>query len=276
MRRVSVPVRTPAGLEAATWLPTTDPVVVIWRSADRGRHWIQIGGTTYPTNRYLSRCSPVITAATPAGSPNAAFVLHECLTGDGSANASAVADGPEGCGVLQQTGARRLTSTGAGAHGFVPRSAVRWDIEFDRGELVTIDGGDWFGVAGSGLFPRVERWKWRHGGFSPTADSAFIAQPSPRPDLNWPTLPTGRCPANGTYQASFGVRYTNRRHEPNSPLLLMVFPPSYGYPTSPTCTQFVLSSLPLTIEAVHTTAPLVSLRRGHLSNRRWITAPAWC
>src|SRR4051812_24130503 len=42
-----------------------------------------------------------------------------------------------------------------------------------------------------------------------------------------------------------------------------------------TCEQTVSTNLPLTILAAHQSAPLVSARVGKLTNRRWITAPAW-
>jgi hypothetical protein len=283
LRHVSGVVRTPSGWEAASWTSAAMAQLVIWQSSDHGAKWTEIGATTYPTNPGLTHCVPAVTGADLAGDPTATFIVHGCFTDDGAANAAAVSDGPHGWGVLERAGRRRLSATTTPRHGWTHGlslrwgTSVHWDIEFGHGRLTTFDGGSgWFGDAGADLFPRVRLWRWSRGGFSLTADTGFIAAPAAAPDLTALAIPSGHCPSSGTYRASFGVVYNDyRRHEPNSPLTLMIFPAGARYPSEPSCEQIVLSSLPITIRAVHTSAPLTSLRRGTLTNYRWITAPGW-
>ena len=219
-------------------------------------------------------CYPRVTGAELNGSRDATFILHGCFTGDGSANAAAIVNGRHGWGELRDVTSRRLASTGAtGPH---PGSIIRWDIEFDHGRLATIDSGGYFGVAGSNLFPRVRVWAWQHDGLQVTADSGFTAHATAAPTANATALPLHGCPLDGTYRASFGVRYSfNRTYQPNTPLVLEVFPVGDHYPNTAACTQIVLSSLPVTIRAGHSNKPLSDLYPGPLTNRRWITAPAW-
>jgi len=276
MRHVSAPVRVRSWFEAASWTSTKTATVEIWRFAQGGRGMKRIGRTSYPINSFFGgSCVPRVTGAHLTHTPHATFILHGCFAGDGAVNAASVAYGPDGWGDLRSIDTDHLASTGAtGPH---PGSIVRWDIEFDHGKLVTIDGSNgYLSNAGANLFPRVRLWSWRHGGFSVIADSGFTAQPAAAPSRTAPVLPGDGCPSDGTYRASFGVSYGEAdTRVANTPLRLLTFPPSNRYPSHPSCTQKIPAGLPLTVLAAHTEASLVGSRYRPITNRRWITAPAW-
>lgn len=276
MSHVSAPVPVRAGLEAASWTSTGTAIFEVWRFGRGGRHLTRIGRTTYPVNPYFGdRCFPRVTGARLAHAADATFILHQCFSGDGGVNAAAISNGAHGWGPLLMLGPHRYASTGATKPH--PNTAVRWDIEFDHGDLATIDGGNgYLSNAGSNLFPRVRLWTWRDGRFSATADSGFVARPAPPPSRTVPVMPAGNCPSNGTYRASFGVSYGRKNTQvANSPLRLMAFPSSGHYPARSACAQIVPSSLPLTIQTAHTDSPLTGLHYKDLTNKRWVTAPAW-
>jgi hypothetical protein len=149
-------------------------------------------------------------------------------------------------------------------------------MEFDHGRLATIESGGAFGVAGSDLFPRIQLWRWKHRGLASVADSGLRAQAGDAPSPSAPALPPSGCPEAGTYTASFGVVFNvHRRRVPNAPITVEVFPRQPGYPTKPGCTEYVSPLTPVNVNAGRTSSKLTSVHYTNITNRRWITAPAW-
>lgn len=268
------PVVTSHGREAATWTSNTDAAIAVWRQTSSG--WVLAGRTTYPTNPQLPHCRPDVSGAAIIGAHDAVFNVENCFAGDGSVNAAAIGDGPHGWGPLQQPRAHRLLSTGEGGHNFRPQSAVHWGIEFDNRRLVTIDNGGWFGKGGALTYPRIQLWRWRHGGLTSIADSVVRSKPGAPPDLTAAALPSDGCPRSGTYVASFGVLLHRTRHPvPNAPIAVEVFPRQVGYPAVAHCTEYVSPLMPIDVEAGRTSTSLISASYKNIVNRRWITGPAW-
>jgi hypothetical protein len=282
MDNVSRPVATPSGYEAATWTSDDTGQMAVWDKRDHSR-WQEVGRLAYfPVGvGGWPGCAPDVIGRLLTGSRHATFIAYDCFTGDGAANAEAIGRGPNGWGVLAQTG-NRLTP----AHPPSPTnpSGTAWDpvimkdVEFDHGGLLTIGANPFFSNAAATDYARLRLWKWRRGWLSVVADSGFTAAPSTAPDASAPILPAAGCPNDGTYRASFVLKYPRLRprwEHPNADLDLLVFPPSGAYPAKPTCEQSVSSNLPLTALAAHQRAKPSYERSGPITNRRWITAPAW-
>jgi hypothetical protein len=276
MRFASMPVRTPGGKEAATWTRNGKAELVVWRK-DPGGDWTEIGTTRYPTNTGLRHCAPFVTGSAVTDDADAVFIVHDCFAGDGSVNGAAISDGPAGWGVLEQPSAHRMMSAGAAGKNEGPASAIHWDIEFDKGGLATSDNAGNFGNAGANAFPRIEIWRWHHGGFTAVDDSRFRARPAVRPDLRTGTFVGRGCPANGTYAASFSGHPVSRRYEPpNAPMRIKIWALQTGRPsTAPICTEFVSPLIPISVHVGYTTTSLTRLNYRRSTNRRWITGPAW-
>jgi hypothetical protein len=269
----SRPARTPDGPEAATWTRNGTAEFDIWRQDSEGL-WSEIARTTYPTNTGLQRCAPLVTGAAITGSSDAVFIVHECFAGDGSDHAAAIGNGLAGWGVIVQPSAHRMVSTGPGGED-APSSAIHWDIEFDNGGIATSDNAGNFGVAGSNEFPRIQIWGWHNGGFVVVADSVFRAHAGTRPNPSARGLTGQGCPKNGTYAAAFsaGTVY-ERTAPPNAPIRIQVFTANTDSPAVPSCTEFVSPLIPVSVHVGYT-PNLLAYHYRTITNRHWITGPAW-
>lgn len=239
-----------------------------------------LGRSAYPTLRGFS-CDPKLVGAAVRGAPDATFIVNGCFTGDGVLNSMAFANGPHGWGAVQRKTARRLGSVGrAGTRHDRPYSALHHNMEFAAGLLETLDGNEFFADGGDMLYPLETFWRWSGSGFVRTRDNAFTAAPASSPAMTSPALPGAACPTNGTYRASFGVQFgvesrVEGRYRRDSPLRLIVFPPRTHYPVHPTCQLSIPADLRLTVLTAHTTADKIFFHRGTITNRRWLSAPAW-
>ena len=269
-------IATPGGLEAATWTSVKRAQIGVWRKPEDGQ-WHEIGRTTYPGNNWLRHCVPIVTGRLLSGARHATFIVHGCFAGDGMVNAVAISDGPRGWGVLAESG-HRLAARPPNDDSKAAGAAVLFNIAFDHGNLLTIEGNAFFGNAGQAGFPRLILWKRDGAGFTAIGDSGFTAVTTDAPDGNAPHLTGNTCPSVGTFRASFGLRLRGsqpRGFHPNPDLELWVFPSATTYPGRPLCDQSVHYNLPLTVTAAYQRAKPSWSRRGPVTNRRWITAPVW-
>jgi hypothetical protein len=271
----SAPVRTPDGEQAATWTRNGEAEFAVWQQDSAGT-WYVIGRTTYPTNTERPHCAPFVTGSAIKGANNAVFIVHECFAGDGSTHAAAIGNGPDGWGVITQPSAHRLVPSGIRGGDNGPASAIHWDMEFDHGGIATSDNAGNFGVAGSNAFPRIEIWRWRSDGFGAVADSVFVARQARPPYRAAPLLSGQGCPAHGTFAASFNARADRERNAPpNAPIEVKIFPASADTSAmAPICTEFVSPLISISVHVGYTPHLLADHYRS-ITNRRWITGPAW-
>jgi hypothetical protein len=275
--RMSNVVRVPGGEEAASWVAPKSERILFWHRAGSTQAWTQIGHSRYP-NIAESTCEPTIHGTRLTGAPHATYILDGCFTGDGVLNQAAYADGRHGWGLVQPVNRHRMASRGHGGTAKHPHYAALYrELKFHHHQLVTIVGNVWFFDDGDDTrYPFVVTWRWSGGGFAKVHDNALFAHSAAKQLPDAPALPSGSCPRNGRFTASFGARldYYRRPHI-DDPIQLLVFPTSSRYPRHPACAQRIRPRTPLAVMAAHTTAHKYYLHRGKITNRRRITAPSW-
>jgi hypothetical protein len=266
------------GFEAATWSQKhCTGGVRIWRWDESAGRWSQIGETkVLVIEPIFPDCIGPVLGGNVAGAPDAVFIVEGQYTGDGTGNATVVANGAHGWGVVDGATTSRIASTGHGAlsdpHQY---DAVRWDAAFSHGLLETIDGNNgWFSDAAEAVFPYRTWWRGYARHFVNIHDDAFTARATQPPVMTSPTLPAGACPREGTYAASFGVSVGDHFSTPYGSLEMMAFPRSEHFPGHPRCTQVIPAKLPITVRIGHAAHPSDD-NPGRISKARWVSAPAW-
>jgi hypothetical protein len=274
--RTSNVVVVPGGEEAASWLAPKRQTIRFWRRSHHSE-WHVIGHSHYPNIAGRS-CRPKISGRDLSRTRHAVYILLGCFTGDGVVNQAAFAHGPHGWGLVEPVSRTRMASLGHGGTRKHPhyRSLYR-AMEFRHGRLVTVVGNTSFFDDGDDTrYPFVTDWRRSGGAFDSVRNNAFFAHTVPSPARASTSLPAGRCPRNGTFRASFGARIRVTWPAPvDAPVRLLAFPLAQHYPRHPACQQPIRPRTPITVMAAHTTAHKYYLHHGRITNRRWITAPAW-
>jgi hypothetical protein len=286
-------VATPGGYEAATWTQGETKVVggrkyrhrvmpvghvYFWRASRASSEWTKIAASTYPA--YAAppgECRPTIQGGLVAGGSDAVFVVQACITGDGVLNAVAYANGARGWGLIRTLKDGNLASRGQATvltRDFMrPASAARFEMDFKDHELVTVDRTGYFSDAGDGLFPRKTYWRWDGGELRSIASDAFIAEAVEAPRFHTAPLPRAGCPATGRFAVAFAPTFIWRgRHGPDEPIDLTIAP--LHRRRGGTCPAGVPADTPMVVEVGHA-AHRFALHPGPVTDRRWVTAPAW-
>ena len=130
------------------------------------------------------------------GMSDAVFIVTGPFSGDGTGNAVAYGNGPDGWGLLTQDGARRLRSSGTGA-GSGTDTGLYFAARFTGGFLETaVDSGVFSSAFGSG-FPIRRRWSWSEDHFALAGDSIVTASTATAPTGEAPSSPRSRWRKSG-------------------------------------------------------------------------------
>ncbi|MET8079905.1 hypothetical protein [Streptomyces sp. NPDC005303] len=195
----SLVVRSPGGFEAACYDQRGH--LVFWRYSAGG--WHQMAQSTYPPDSadgppsYDEHGVGVEGAVLP-GMSDAVFIVTGPFSGDGTGNAVAFGNGPDGWGLLVQDGASRLRSSGTGSSS--SDTGQYLSARFTGGLMETaVNSGAFSNAFGSG-FPVRRQWRWSKDHLVLASDSVVTAATTSAPTGDVPVLPSA-APTDGTYGA---------------------------------------------------------------------------
>ena len=207
-----------------------------------------------------------ITGALLAGMTDATFIARGGYSGDGSGNAIAFTNGPDGWGTIAPGPGDTLIPTGnRSTDNRTPGNS--YTELFHGGDLETSDPGS------LPLGPNGEEWQvdrvyaWRAGVFRQVSTTQFTAALATAPPATVAGFPTSSCQvASGTYK-DFGV----------SASTAFTSPGSVARPYLPTSVELHLQAdgpFPACNFTVAPDFPVV-ISAATASGTVWITAPAW-
>jgi hypothetical protein len=274
-RNATAPIPAGGGWEGATWSSPRTATVRFWRYSAQSRKWKVIGHSRYPVYPGFG-CLPKVAGAALDNGTHATYIVGGCFTGDGTLNTTVFADGPRHWGLVVQRGTRLVASGQPGTRRDGPSGALFYNERITRGVLETIVGGNnFFSNGAEGLYPLRTFWRWSGTAFERIRDNAFTAKPAAAPPRTRRSLPRGRCPTDGSFQASIGLSSRANGQHTEQPVRIELFPPADVYPAQIGCRVTLPTTFPMTVLAAHTSAHILFIHRGHITNRRWITAPPW-
>lgn len=264
------------GWEGATWSGPKTARVRFWKYTEAGKKWRVIGHSRYPVYPGFT-CLPQIAGAVVDGAADPTYIVGGCFTGDGVLNTTAFANGPHGWGLVERHGTRLVASGAAGDRKDGPAAALFFNEKISHGTLVTVIGNNaFFADADDSIYPLRTEWRWSGSSFRKIRDNAFTARPAAAPSATHGRLRPGRCPKEGTYDVAVGLsNRALRGHRPERPIRILLFPPADRYPRHARCGATLRPATPIDVMAAHTTSHKLFLHRGHITHRRWITAPPW-
>jgi hypothetical protein len=155
-------VAVPGGYEAATWDQYGD--IQFWYDAPDTVQWRQVGQSRYPYVPALGPPHARVTGAALAGMQHATFIVRGVFTGDGSGNAVAFTDGPNGWGAIKAEPDGNIGPSGAP----VGRNQIglSYNFAFSSGDLITQDCPSNRPVYQCGRYAITKRWAWNGTDFS--------------------------------------------------------------------------------------------------------------
>lgn len=258
-------VGVPGGYEAATY--DEQGHITFWKYANS---WQKAGTSTYPVLQGMPP-DTALTGALLTGMSDATFIASGPFTGDGSGTKLAYSNGNHGWGLLQPGPANTLTPSGMGAGTSAP-PAVRSDMRFSDGELVTSQENDFYDNAEGGVYALTVYWKWSGSAFSDDHDTIFTAKAAMGPSPASATLtscPT--LPPDGTYRAYLTAESPGEFGGPTGPQSLfsdgqvhLLLQQSSTFSSTAECRATVNPELAMTVQAATPSGAKV-----------WVTAPAW-
>ncbi|HWB68334.1 MAG TPA: hypothetical protein VG708_16055 [Mycobacteriales bacterium] len=255
----------PHGADAAVYREHGGTITFWYRHHN---HWRVVASKAFPAFPASFHSGPLqVHGYLPAGAPHALFLVTGALSFDGYYQAVGYATGRHGWGVLTQTSAHRLTSSGHGST-YKGRQGERHWMSLSGGRLTIDDIHPFFSVADGSYYPHTTTWVWRHRGFDVASDNQFVAATS-TPATAILGVAAG-CPdpaTTGTY-AAYVDGFRPQRQSPRNGLstVRLVFAPTAHdvvAGTSNACTVRLPRDQPITVQAT----------TGH--GPTWITAPSW-
>lgn len=279
MPKVSNPVPVPGGFEAAGWDPQGHISFYKWTPTTLA--WQKVGSSMYPPwgDPYPAQDFKysAVTGGTLSGATDATFIMNGSFTGDGSGNHAIFARSSHGYGILRGTAGSANLSIVTGTTSR-PTGAIEYDARITKGMLeVWVGNSGFFDEASAGLFALVTRYHRAGDVLTAVSDNAFTGNVIPAPPDSGPSWPlNGSCPTDGTFRASFGVDETalgkgihGRNDLPLTSLPVLVGPANLTGYTGYMCPYQAGYHTPMAVMLAHKSGA------GRITNRIWVTAPAW-
>ncbi|WP_234543989.1 hypothetical protein [Streptomyces shenzhenensis] len=192
-----VVVRTPGGYEAACY--DEHGHITFWRRTASG--WRELAQSVYPKDvadgpGSYDEHGVSVQGATPSGSADAVFIVNGPFTGDGSGNAVAFGNGPDGWGLLLPRKTGQLVSSGSGSSSINP--GIYLSERFTQGMLETDENTGVFSTAFGAGFPLRRYWYGTKDRLVEKRDNIVTATTASAPQGTVPALPSA-APPDGTY-----------------------------------------------------------------------------
>jgi len=275
---VSDLVSVKGGFEAATWdSPSCTEVIKVWRYWSRTLTWRRAARIYAPVafGAYgNSDCIQQVVGGNVNGAPDGVFVVKGDFYGNGMGNAVVIANGRHGWGLVTGDGLT-MASTGKSAARWAVSEGIRYQSYFSHDLLERWDANGWFADASSGRYPLEIWFRWKDGGFVALHTNIVVAKVGAAPDVSAAMIGAGNCPSEGTYVASFGLRYNIDIIEATWMVRSFeIFPKASRYPKHVPCTVRVRGSFPITIQVGHARNPWPD-PPGPVTRKQWVTAPIW-
>lgn len=153
----------------------------------------QAGIPTYAEAGVTVRCQLL------RGMTNATFVVDGPFSQDGSGNAVVFDNGAVGWGAVVPTAGGALESVGGSLTG--PGPGLYYRVEFNHGQLETLQEPKVFGATFDDAYPVERTWAWSVQRFVPQSANIVTAQATKVTPTSVPALPSGALPSSGTYAA---------------------------------------------------------------------------
>lgn len=155
-------VAVPDGYEAATWDQFGH--IQFWHDAADTVQWQQVGQSRYPYSPALGAPHARVIGALLTGMQHATFIVRGIFTGDGSGNAVAFTDGPNGWGAIKAEPDGNIGPSGAPVG--PNKIGLSFGFGFLGGDLVTADCPTNRPISECGSHAIVKRWVWNGQDFN--------------------------------------------------------------------------------------------------------------
>jgi pimeloyl-ACP methyl ester carboxylesterase len=267
-------VDVPGGYDAAAYDQSSH--INFWEY--RASSWKQAGVSEYPgeagTTGYLPYDRPVtVSGALLTNAEHATFIVDGPFTGDGSGEAVAYANGPQGWGLVLARSDGTLASSG---HGYENQGPGReLTMGFSDGQFVTYTGSVLPSTAFGAGVPIVRHWRWVTDHFELDHDNIFESAPADTPPSAYTMQPL---PADSPPDGLWGARITNVESvgTPDAPAYRLELQPGPAQPGScgpATCGFSGGVTQRFTTTADPSVMVVLPVREG--AGVSYITAPNW-